>query len=241
MNRLSVVLRTFALASLCSLLINIELLYLKNTDIAALFCSILYNVDVYLEEKKLFLVLNVLFALIFSCYLCNKTIVDYYTIYIFHRIKSKKIFFLKRIFSIIGRQAVFGAGYCITLLLLCGISCNELPDMECIGYLIKYIIAITYSGTFFGIICCTLSVFFDSRNAVLATMIFMLLLSFISMMFSNFLSSAKVLLILNPITTITIISENLLAEYFKDCLIIMSVLFLETIIAIVICKRKELS
>ncbi len=241
MNRLSVVLRTFASASLCSLLINIELLYLKNTDIAALFCSILYNVDVYLEEKKLFLVLNVLFALIFSCYLCNKTIVDYYTIYTFHRIKSKNIFFLKRIFSIIGRQAVFGAGYCITLLLLCGISCSELPGMECIGYLIKYIVALTYSGTFFGIICCTLSVFFDSRNAVLATMIFMLLLSFISMMFSNFLSSAKILLILNPITAITIISENLLAEYFKDCLIIMFVLFLETIIAIVICKRKELS
>lgn len=241
MKSFAVALRTFAAASLCSLLINIELFYLKNTDIASLFCSILYNVDVYLEEKKLFLVLNVLFALIFSCYLCSNSIADYYTIYTSYRIKSKNIFFFKKILSIVGRQAVFGVGYCITLLLLCGISCREMPDLECMKYLVKYIIAITYSGAFFGIVCCTLTVFFDSRIAVLVIMILMLSLSFISMMFSDFLGSRDLLLIMNPITTITIISENAIFKFVKDCLIIMSVLFLETIAAITICKRKELS
>lgn len=166
---------------------------------------------------------------------------EYYTVYTFHRIKSKTLFFLKRILSIVGRQAVFATGYCVTLLLMYGISCGELPDIEYIEYLIKYIIALTYSGAFFGIICCTLSLFFDSRNSVLSVMILMLLLSFISMMFSNFLSSRNLLLILNPITTITIIAEKLSVEFVKDCLIIMSVLFLEAIVAVTICKRKELS
>lgn len=240
MKRISSYINMFLAACLYAILSNVELLYLKNDDVSSLFCTALFDVQNFMEDKQFFLVVNVVFGLFLSCYLCSRDIVNYYTIYTFNRISSKTIFFLKRMVLIFVKQLIFSAAYCSVIMVLCAISCRRVFDADCYGILLKSIAAITYSGAFFSIISCTAALFYDARSAILIILIIMLISAFASMTLSDLLAGSTQLLIINPITTITIAAMEFSPQLISALLLSGMVILIEMLIAVWICQRKEL-
>ena len=227
-------------ACLYSVQSNIELLYLKNNSISSVFCMSLFDVRTFMEDKQFFLVTNVLFGLFVSCFICSRDISDYYTIYTFNSIRSEKIFFWGRMAVIAFKQAVFSAVYCSVLMILCMVSCGSLTDYSDMILLLKSIAAVAYSGTFFCVICSTASLFFDARISVLSILVIMLTAAFVSMTFGNLPKQIGRLLIINPITAVTAVTESSPTAFILDLLIFCLVIFAEMFAAVGICQRKEL-
>lgn len=239
MNELLTKFRIPLAAFICAVVSNIELLYLNNHEVKSLFVSSLFDVNIFLEEKQFLVVINILFAFTLSCYMCSKEVVNYYTIYTFNRIPCKTTFFIKRMSLIAVKQVVFSAIYCFTILALCCISCRELFDINCLLIVLKSILALTYACTFFSIICSTITLFFDERIAVLITMITTLILTYITITFSDFFSNVQMLVIINPITTATITEHHSPISLMIDCILLILVLLIEALILTYVCKRKE--
>lgn len=225
-------------AFLCAALSNIELLYLKNDEIASLYHSVLCDIDYFLEKKQFFIVINVLFALSLSSYFCSGELNRHYTVYTFNRIRSKSAFFAKRLLILTGKQAIFSLIYCITTMGLCSISCGKGFDRTCWFLLLTSTAAILYAGTFFAVFCSVTALFIDERIAVLFVMLFMILLSFASMAGIDWLGTHRIFLIINPITAVTVTEESTFFKLAADCGLILLVLFIEMAAAVKICKKK---
>lgn len=108
------ILNTAIVGCLYAVISGIEMLYLRNDDVQTVFVNLLFDVKNFLGDKHFFLVINVLFAIILSCYLCSMDIKKYYTVYTFGRIASKRIFFAKCLINVCIRQIVFAMVFSIT-------------------------------------------------------------------------------------------------------------------------------
>lgn len=235
------ILNTAIVACIYAVISGIEMLYLRNDDVQTVFVNLLFDVKNFLGDKQFFLVINVLFAIILSCYLCSMDIRKYYTVYTFGRIAFKRIFFAKCLMNVCIRQIVFSICYCSMLMLLSMFSCRaglEVNDYLLI-LLVKAVVAIAYGCIFFGIITAVAALFADERAAVLLTIVLVLGLAFISMSFSDISFIDSQWFVVNPVMSVTIINMDLTQTFIvAGRMFVITVL--EIMMAVNVCKRKEL-
>ena len=105
--------------------------------------------------------------------------------------------------------------------------------------LVKAVVAIAYGCIVFGIITAVAALFVDERTAVLFIIVLVLGLSFISMSFSDMSFINSHWFVVNPVISVTIINMDLTQTFMASGRMFV-ITVLEIMMAVNVCKRKEL-